>query len=84
MNRKERIYKLLINKFKEFSIVIEDNSHLHIGHNNFNGKNETHIQVLLRNKSSKKFDRLSIHRTINNLLKNEFKEGLHSLEIKIS
>ena len=61
MNRKQRINKILINKYKEFTLEIIDNSHLHLGHN-----------------------RLKIHRTINELIKNEYQNGLHSLEIKIS
>ena len=37
MSRKKRIYKLLSNELKDFSLDIIDNSNLHIGHNNFNG-----------------------------------------------
>ena len=84
MNRKQRIKNLLINKFQEFSIEIIDNSHLHAGHNNFNGKNETHIKILLKNKFNKKIKRIDIHRRINELLKNEFELGLHSIEININ
>ena len=38
MNRKERIKNLLLINFTDFSIEIIDNSNLHVGHNNFNGK----------------------------------------------
>ena len=84
MNRKQRIYNLILNNFAEFSIEIIDNSHLHSGHHNFDGKNETHILILLKNKNSIKINRLKIHRQINNLIKDEFNKGLHSLEIKIN
>ena len=67
MNRKQRIYNLILNNFAEFSIEIIDNSHLHLGHHNFDGKNETHILILLKNKNSIKINRLKIHRKINNL-----------------
>ena len=33
MNRKQRINNLLLEKLKEFSFEIIDNSHLHNGHN---------------------------------------------------
>ncbi len=84
MNRKQRILKLLLKQFDQFSINIVDNSHLHVGHNKFDGSNETHMQILLSSKTSKKINRLEIHKKINTLLKNEFDIGLHSLEIKIN
>ena len=84
MNRKQRINNLLINKFRDFSIEIIDNSHLHSGHNNFDGNNETHLQIILKSNLSTKINRLEIHRKINELIKNEYNNGLHSLEIKIN
>ena len=84
MNRKQRINKILINKYQEFTLQVIDNSHLHLGHNNFDGNNETHLKIILKSNNSKKINRLEIHRTINELLKNEYKDGLHSLEIKIN
>ena len=84
MNRKQRIGKLLSKKFDNYLIEIIDNSNLHIGHNNFDGKNETHIKIILTKKNNNSLNRLDIHRIINNLLENEFNNGLHSLEIKIN
>ena len=84
MNRKQRIDKILSKKFNNFLIEIIDNSNLHKGHNNFTGNNETHIKIILTKKSKIPINRLNIHRIINNLLEEEFKSGLHSLEIKIN
>ena len=84
MNRKQRIAKLLLKKFDNFLLEIIDNSNLHIGHNNFDGKNETHIKIILTNKNNNSLNKLNIHRMINNLLEDEFKNGLHSIEIKIN
>mgnify|MGYP001277859030 FL=1 len=84
MNRKQRINNLLLNHLKEFSIEILDNSHLHINHNNFDGTGETHIKIILEKRKEVKIDRLNLHRKINELLKNEFELGMHSLEIKIN
>tara|TARA_A100001011_G_C13772416_1_gene619747 strand:- start:109 stop:363 length:255 start_codon:yes stop_codon:yes gene_type:complete len=83
MNRKQRINKILTNKYKEFSIEIIDVSHLHSGHNNFDGNNETHLKIILKSISFQKINRLETHRTINNLVKKEFENGMHSLEIQI-
>ena len=83
MNRKRRIDKLLSKKFEEYYLEIIDNSNLHKGHNNFTGDDETHIKIILTNKKKMPTNRLNIHRIINSLLEEEFKSGLHSLEIKI-
>ena len=84
MNRKQRIDKILSNKFDNFLLEIIDNSNLHKGHNNFTGSDETHIKIILTRKNKISTNRLNIHRLINNLLEEEFKTGLHSLEIKIN
>ena len=84
MNRKQRINKILSKKFDDFILEIIDNSNLHIGHNNFTGNDETHIKIILTKKNKSPFNRLNIHKIINNLLKEEFTQGLHSLEIKIN
>ena len=84
MNRKQRIDKLLSKNFDNFLLEIIDNSNLHAGHNNFDGKNETHIKIILTKKNNHSSNILDIHRIINNLLEDEFKNGLHSLEIKIN
>ena len=55
MNRKKRINDILKKNLKDFQIFIEDNSHLHKGHNNFDGKNETHILIKLRSTNEKKY-----------------------------
>ena len=83
MNRKKRINNKLTKNLKNFEFSIEDNSHLHKGHNNFDGKEETHILIKLFSKKKIKYNRLEIHRLVNKILKEEFTNGLHSLEIKI-
>ena len=84
MNRKQRIHKILSNKFDNFLLEIIDNSNLHKGHNNFTGSDETHIKIILTKKGNFQFNRLNIHRIINSLLEEELRSGLHSLEIKIN
>tara|TARA_B100000965_G_scaffold400136_1_gene421470 strand:+ start:652 stop:909 length:258 start_codon:yes stop_codon:yes gene_type:complete len=83
MNRKKRISEILKKKLENFEFEVNDNSFLHKGHNNFDGKGETHIQIVLINKTNIKCNRLDIHRKINEVLENEYNSGLHSLEIKI-
>ena len=42
------------------------------------------MKIILTKKNNDTLNRLKIHRIINNLLENEFNNGLHSLEIKIN
>ena len=84
MNRKNRITSILLNNFQNWKIQVIDNSNDHIGHNNFDGNNETHLKLILKNQYFNIKDRLAIHKQINFLLENEFSNGLHALEIKIS
>ena len=83
MNRTKRIQSILDKFFNETTIFVKDNSNLHKGHNNFDGKRETHIFVQINKTSNLKLSRLEIHRKIHDLLREEFSSGLHSLEIKI-
>ena len=50
MNRKQRIDKILSQKFDNYFLKIIDNSNLHKGHNGFSGSSETHIKIILTKK----------------------------------
>ena len=83
MKRKKRIESILSKKFSFWKIEVNDISILHKGHNNFDGNEETHFSIILNSNKQNRESKLEIHRKINELLKNEFKLGLHALEIKI-
>ncbi|MDC0060341.1 BolA family transcriptional regulator [Pelagibacteraceae bacterium] len=84
MNRTKRIKNIIEKNFNEFSISVIDDSLAHKGHNNFDGKEETHIIIELNKKFNLDIKRLEIHKKINTLLSEEFKIGLHALQIKIT
>ena len=84
MNRTKRIKDIIEKNFNDFSISVADDSLAHKGHNNFNGKEETHIIIELKKKYNLDIKRLEIHKKINTLLSDEFKLGLHALQIKIT
>ena len=83
MNRTKRIKDIIEKNFNDFSILVTDDSLAHKGHNNFDGKEETHIIIELKKKFNLDIKRLEIHKKINSLLSDEFKLGLHALQIKI-
>ena len=84
MNRTKRIQDIIEKNFNEFSVLVTDDSLAHKGHNNFDGKEETHIIIELKKKYNLDIKRLEIHKKINTLLSDEFKLGLHALQIKIT
>ena len=84
MNRTKRIQDIIEKNFNEFSVLVTDDSLAHKGHNNFDGKEETHIIIELKKKFNLDIKRLEIHKKINTLLSEEFKLGLHALQIKIT
>ena len=83
MNRKNKIESILKKNFLDWKTTVSDISILHKGHNGYDGKNETHFSIVLNTNTNNKESKLSIHRKINELLKDEFNSGLHALEIKI-
>jgi len=83
MNRTKRIKDIIEKNFNEFSILVTDNSLAHKGHNNFNGNEETHIIIELKNNNNLDINRLEVHKKINKLLYEEYQQGLHSLQITI-
>ena len=83
MNRKKKIELILKKNFLGWETKVNDISILHKGHNNYDGNNETHFSIILNRNNQNKESKLTIHRKINELLKDEFNLGLHALEIKI-
>ena len=83
MNRTKRIQYTIEKNFNDFSVSVTDDSFAHKGHNNFDGKEETHIIIELKKKFNLDIKRLEIHKKINTLISKEFKIGLHALQIKI-
>ena len=84
MNRKKRIETILLKNFINWKFTVIDNSAKHIGHNNFNGFEETHFCIFIKKPLNSNYNRVSIHRKIYKLLKEDFQNGLHALEIKIT
>ena len=84
MNRTKRIKDIIEKNFNDFNILVTDDSLAHKDHNNFDGKEETHIIIELKKKFNLDIKRLEIHKKINTLLSDEFRLGLHALQIKIT
>lgn len=80
---KERIFKKIQENFSPKILEVENKSDLHKGHAESNNSGQTHFEISISSELFVGISRVAIHREINHLLKDEFKNGLHSLEIKI-
>ena len=71
--------KLLESSFVE-KVIIEDKTYLHIKHLSHD-KNKFHLKLTISSKELKKMSKLDATKKINNILKNEIKNYIHSIQI---
>ncbi len=80
---KQRIEEKLQKNFQPQFLEVKNNSHLHHGHLGDDGSGETHFAVVIEAEGLSGVPKVQAHRKINSLLKDEFEQGMHALEIKI-
>lgn len=80
---KQRIEESLKKEINPEFLEVINNSAMHRGHAGDDGSGETHFEVRIKSEELNKAGRISAHRKINQILKDEFDKGLHALEIKI-
>ncbi len=64
-------------------IEIIDNSHKHKNHK-LNVEKKFHLKIIIESVQLKSLSSIESQRKIMNILKDEFKDNIHSLEIKIN
>ena len=79
----ETIREKILNNIQVNKIEIIDNTHIHKKHKSFN-KSKLHLKIIIESDSLKSFNKIDSHKKIINLLKDEIKTKIHSLEIKIN
>lgn len=83
MTRLQRIQNALETQIKPIFLKVTDESHLHAGHlGHEDGAVETHYRVVVVSDSFTNASRVQRQRLVNEALKAEFSNGLHSLTIK--
>jgi len=83
---KEIIREKLIREFAPSFLEVINNSHLHKNHfiaPDPELHNQTHFMIQISAQCFDGMSKVNIHRQINKILSDEFKRGLHALEIKI-
>ena len=71
--------KLLESSFVE-KVIIEDKTYLHIKHLSHD-KNKFHLKLTISSKELKKMSKLDATKKIHNILKDEIKNYIHSIQI---
>ena len=75
---KEKINK----KINPENLIIIDNSNLHVKHK-FYDSNKFHLKIIIKSEKLKNMDKITAHKEIFSILKDEMNNKIHALEIEI-
>ena len=78
----EQIKEKINKKINPESIILIDNSSLHAKHKSFDS-NKFHIKLIIKSEALKNMDKISAHKKIFSVLKEEMNSKIHALEIEI-
>lgn len=83
-NRLNRIEKLIRTNINYTALEVKNVSYKHKNHSGDDGSGETHYTIMISSTDAfSGFTKLQNHRKIMGLLKEEFCNGLHALELKL-
>ena len=70
-------------KINPENIILIDNSNLHTKHKSFD-INKFHLKIIIKSKKLKGMNKISAHKEIFSILKDEMSNEIHALEIEIN
>ena len=76
---KEKINK----KINPENLILIDNSSFHTKHKSFDS-NKFHLKIIIKSKKLKKMDKITAHKKIFSILKDEMNNKIHALELEIN
>ena len=76
---KEKISK----KINPENITLIDNSSFHTKHKSFDSK-KFHLKIIIKSEKLRNMDKISAHKLIFSILKDEMEKKIHALEIEIN
>ena len=83
MNFFDQVKEKINKKINPENIILIDNSDLHKKHKSFDS-NKFHIKLIIKSEKLKNMDKISAHKKIFSILKNEMNSKIHALEIEIN
>ena len=78
----EQIKEKINKKINPENVTLIDNSNLHIKHKFFDSK-KFHLKIIIKSEKLKSMSKIMAHKEIFSILKDEMKQNIHALEIKI-
>ncbi len=82
INISTSIEQKLKKEFSPIKLIIQDVSEMHRGHAGFKEGGESHFIVKIKSNYFKNMNKLQIHRSINEVLNEEWANGVHSISIQ--
>lgn len=82
MSLQSRMREKLLTTLNPTRLDVVNESHLHAGHASSPSTGESHFRVLIVSPDFTGKSRVERHRIINDLLREELKDGVHALAIK--
>ena len=79
----ELVEKKIKNNIQIDKIEIIDNTYKHLKHKSYN-KDKLHLKIVIKSNFLKTLSKIEAHKKIMNILNEELKSKIHSLEIKIN
>ncbi len=83
MKIKHQIHTKLYDFFQPIFLEVEDQSHLHEGHEGWNESGETHFHVRISSSRFESYSRLRRHRLVHEAITPELMTKIHALSIEI-
>ena len=82
MSLQSRMREKLMVSLEPTRLDVVNESHQHAGHASSPGTGESHFRVLIVSKDFAGKSRVERHRMVNDLLRDELRDGVHALAIK--
>ena len=82
MNFFNEIKEKINRKINPENIILIDNSDLHSKHKSFD-LNKFHLKIIIKSKKLKSMNKITAHKKIFSILKDEMSNKIHALEIEI-
>lgn len=82
MTLQSRMREKLMLSLDPTRLDVVNKSHMHAGHGSSPGTGESHFRVLIVSGNFAGKSRVERHRIVNELLRDELKDGVHALAIK--
>ena len=78
----DKVKEKVNRKINPENIILIDNSHLHTKHKSFD-LNKLHLKIIIKSEKLKNMNKIMAHKEIYSILKDEMRNKIHALEIKI-